>query len=246
MTKSILVKGATGKQGGTVIDDLLKYPADFIILVIRLTQEDVDDLSSIFVNAIKISSQPIRGIYIDRGGDTSFDNPIPVPYFTSKQKMKNYLVEKISTGQMNWIILRPAIFLDNYVPGFKGKVFFTAWKVALKNRPLQVVYVSDIGLFAEEAFESLGNYKGRSISITGDGLTFNEAAKIFKEKGKIIPATFGCVASLVLRSAKKNVSLMFKLIDRDGFGVNIQELKQLHPGPVDFRTNIRTQSGFFT
>ncbi|KAF7555918.1 hypothetical protein G7Z17_g1797 [Cylindrodendrum hubeiense] len=298
MSRTVLITGATGNQGGAVVTNLLQANADFTILAvtrnaaspaaqklsqrspkIKLVQGDLDNPATIFLNASNVVSGPIWGVYsvqgqtvenevkqgkalidesikngvkffvyssVDRGGDKSFDNPTPVPHFASKHQVEHHLVEKASDGSMGWTILRPAGFLDNYTPGFQAKVFFTAWKVALKSRPLQVIAVSDIGLFAAQAFMNPDQYNGRALSLAGDELTFDDAAKIFKQKtGQTIPTTFGFMGWFVLYMVK-DVGTMFKWMEDEGFGANLQELKMIQPRLVDFGTYIEKQSGFVT
>ena len=78
MTKVLLITGATGKQGGAVIDALLAHPSDFTILVvtrdtnsasaqkpatkspiIKLIQRNLDDIPAIFLAASKVTPSPI-------------------------------------------------------------------------------------------------------------------------------------------------------------------------------------------
>ncbi|KAI1129197.1 hypothetical protein F5Y10DRAFT_276899 [Nemania abortiva] len=181
---------------------------------------------------------------VDRGGDRSFDNRTPVPHFASKYDVEHYIVEKAPRGNMDWTFLRPTGFMDNYKPGYQAKIFFTAWKVAVKDKPFQLIAVSDIGYFAAQAFMDPQSYKGRAISLAGDELAFDEAARIFKQKtGQNIPITSGWVTSLML-FLLKGIGAMFKWMREEGFGANIQELKKVHPGLVDFGTYIEAQSGF--
>ncbi|KAI1423560.1 hypothetical protein F5Y12DRAFT_716185 [Xylaria sp. FL1777] len=83
MAKVILVTGATGKQGGAVIDALLgQKTEDFTILAvtrdvssstakrlrlishsIKLVQGDLDDVPSLFKEAQNMAGQPIWGVY---------------------------------------------------------------------------------------------------------------------------------------------------------------------------------------
>ncbi|RYP46287.1 hypothetical protein DL768_007479 [Monosporascus sp. mg162] len=306
MPRAILVTGATGKQGGAVVESLLRANAGFSILAvtrnpnspaaqrlsaqspdISLVQGDLDHPGTLFENAKKIASGPIWGVYsvqnpmakdqtvdkevqqgkalidqslkngvghfvyssVDRGGSESFNNPTPVPHFASKHKVEHYLVERTSTEKMSWTILRPAGFMDNYTnaSGFQAKIFFTAWKIEIdRDRRQQVVAVSDIGYFAAQAFVCPEKYKARAISLAGDELTFDEMARVFAQKtGQTVPTTFGIVASLILRSAK-DINAMFKWMNSEGFKANIEELKQEHPGLVDFGTYIEKQSGFVT
>ncbi|KAM5343612.1 hypothetical protein ACJ41O_012149 [Fusarium nematophilum] len=183
---------------------------------------------------------------VDRGGDTrSFENPTPVPHFASKHEIERHLLNQTASGAMGWTILRPTGFMDNYVPGFQGKVFLTAWKCAIgKDKPQQVVATSDIGLLAAEAFLQPGKFRGRAISIAGDEVTFDEAARIFERKtGHAIPTTYGIVSTLVLKSAK-DIGIMFKWFNEEGFGADTKQLRKEFPQLIDFGTYIETQSGF--
>lgn len=82
MSKPILVSGATGKQGGSIINALLNENADFEILAvtrnssstsaqklkqksskIKLVEGNLDDPETLFQNAQKESSQPIWGVF---------------------------------------------------------------------------------------------------------------------------------------------------------------------------------------
>lgn len=82
MSKPILVTGATGKQGGAVIDALLASPfsKDFTILgvtrnaesvsakklierSVKIVKGDLNDVEAIFKEAAKIISTPIWGVF---------------------------------------------------------------------------------------------------------------------------------------------------------------------------------------
>ncbi|KAI0430489.1 hypothetical protein F5Y09DRAFT_355996 [Xylaria sp. FL1042] len=83
MARTILVTGATGKQGGAVIDALLSQKAeDFTILAvtrdiskpgakrlsstsqsIKLIQGDLDEVPALFKEAQNVAGQPIWGVY---------------------------------------------------------------------------------------------------------------------------------------------------------------------------------------
>jgi uncharacterized protein YbjT (DUF2867 family) len=181
---------------------------------------------------------------VDRGGDQSFNNRTPVPHFASKYDIEHYLVEKAPLANMDWTFLRPTGFMDNYKPGFQAKIFLTCWKIAIKDKPLQLIAASDIGYFAAQAFMAPERYKGQAISLAGDELTFNQASKIFeKTTGQGIPLTFEIFASLVLFFLK-GIGLMFKWMQDEGFNANVQELRSSHPHLVKFETYLETQSGY--
>ena len=82
MSKAVLITGATGKQGGSVIDALLVAKADFEILAvtrdteslsatklaskspkIKLVQGNLDNPVELFENAKKATSLPIWGVF---------------------------------------------------------------------------------------------------------------------------------------------------------------------------------------
>ncbi|KAJ0123932.1 hypothetical protein J7T55_012404 [Diaporthe amygdali] len=183
---------------------------------------------------------------VDRGGEKkSFENPTPVPHFASKHKLEQYLLDKASGSSMDWTILRPTGFMDNYVPGSMAKVFFTAWKVAIdRDRPQQLIACADIGYFAAQALMYPEKYKGRAISLAGDELTFDQAAAVFKQKiGSDMPTTYGVVGSLTLW-ALKDVGTMFKWMNSEGFRANVQELRREYPGLTDFGTYLEKNSGY--
>lgn len=82
MSRALLITGATGKQGGSVINALLARNADFKILAvtrdaasasaqrlaakspkISIVQGNLDDTDSVFQNAKKVTPLPIWGVF---------------------------------------------------------------------------------------------------------------------------------------------------------------------------------------
>ena len=82
MSKAVLITGATGKQGGAVINALLEHDADFEILAltrdvnsagaqnlakkspkIRLLQGNLDRPDEIFQKAKEVTSLPVWGVF---------------------------------------------------------------------------------------------------------------------------------------------------------------------------------------
>jgi len=97
--KVLLITGATGKQGGAVIDALLKYyPDRFYILAvtrnalgpgakrllekssaIRIVEGDLDDVPHIFAEGRRIAGQPIWGVYsvqVSMGKDVTVEREV--------------------------------------------------------------------------------------------------------------------------------------------------------------------------
>ncbi|KAI1338229.1 NAD(P)-binding protein [Xylariaceae sp. FL0016] len=98
-TKAVLVTGATGKQGGSVINALLNQSSTkFSILAvtrdatsasaqrlaaksptIELVQGNLDDVSAIFKEAHKLCREPVWGVYsvqVSMGKDVTFESEV--------------------------------------------------------------------------------------------------------------------------------------------------------------------------
>ena len=97
MSKTILVTGATGKQGGSVIDALANNSSFTLLAVtrnassgsaeklqskannIKLVQGDMDDVPALFKSAQEVAKEPIWGVYsvqISQGKGVTHDGEI--------------------------------------------------------------------------------------------------------------------------------------------------------------------------
>lgn len=147
---------------------------------------------------------------------------------------------------MSWSILRPVAFMDNFNPDFFGKIFTTSWKVVIKDKPLQLVSVNDIGFFGAQAFLSPEIYKSKCLSLAGDELTFEEMGRVFKEKtGDDLPLTFEFLARILLWFMPDFREMLRWFHDR-GYGADIKALRNVHPGMKDFGRWLESESGFRT
>lgn len=81
MSKNILITGATGKQGGAVLNALLNNPAFTLLAVtrnasgasaeklrkkgnnVKVVQGNLDDVPHLFSNAAEVAGGPIYGVY---------------------------------------------------------------------------------------------------------------------------------------------------------------------------------------
>ncbi|PNP43546.1 hypothetical protein TGAMA5MH_04518 [Trichoderma gamsii] len=170
---------------------------------------------------------------VDRGGAKSIDNPTNVPHFVSKHHIEHHLIDN-AKDKMSWTILRPVAFMENFAPGFVGKVFTTMWREAIKSRPLQLISTDDIGAFAALSFMQPHQFSGQSISLAGDELTFAQVEEVFrKETGSPPPTTFGFIARLALRMSEE-MRTMFAFFEKEGYGADIKSLKDIHPELKNF------------
>ncbi|KAF1983284.1 NAD(P)-binding protein [Aulographum hederae CBS 113979] len=181
---------------------------------------------------------------VDRNGDRSLDNPTPIPHFISKHNIEHHLKDKTAGGEMEWTVLRPTAFMDNFVPGFQGKGFSTCWKVALKGKPLQLIAVSDIGRIAALCFLSPSTYKSQYISLAGADISWDEAAATFKQKfGGDMPLTFEFVGHAFLWAVAE-MGTMMKWFYDEGYGADIKKVKEMHPGLLGWGEWLERESGF--
>lgn len=176
---------------------------------------------------------------VDRGGPRSSDNATDIPHFVSKHHVEKHLISESKVQGMNWTILRPAAFMENFDGGFVGKVFATSWKMVVK-RPLQLIATDDIGFFGAKAFMEPETYTGQAISLAGDELKYDEMVAIFKKKtGSAPPMTFNILARLVLWISKE-MGTMFAFFEREGYGADVKELRKTHPGLQSLSTWLET------
>lgn len=176
---------------------------------------------------------------VDRGGSRSSDNATDIPHFVSKHHVERHLISESKVHGMNWTILRPVAFMENFDGGFVGKIFATSWKLVVK-RPLQLIATDDIGFFGAKAFMEPETYSGQAISLAGDELKCEEMVDIFKRKtGSATPLTFNFLARFVLWLSKE-MGTMFAFFEREGYGADLKELKQTHPGLQNLSTWLET------
>jgi len=185
---------------------------------------------------------------VDRNGDKSYDNPTPIPHFISKHNVEHHLLEQTEGGKkMSFTVLRPVAFFDNLTDNFIGKAFSSAWKVAVREKPLQLVAVSDIGWFAAQAFVNSDQpeYKNEFVSLAGDSLAWADAAKIFRGKaGKRMPTTWDAVAKGIMWAAWNEFGVMMHWFFDEGYGADIERLRKMKPDLLDFGSWLEKESQF--
>ncbi|KAJ6190088.1 Peptidase C12 ubiquitin carboxyl-terminal hydrolase 1 [Penicillium mononematosum] len=183
---------------------------------------------------------------VDRGGEKSDRNPTAIPHFIFKHEIEKHLIEKTKGTDMQWTILRPAAFFENFTPDYFGKVFTTAWQMTLKGKPLQLIATSDIGFFAAAAFMDPEESKNHAFSLAGDELTFQQMSDIFKDlTGKDVPTTFRIPVWLMM-AAVKDLGVMFKWFRDEGYGADIPALKKSNPSLKTFGDWLKEDSQFET
>jgi uncharacterized protein YbjT (DUF2867 family) len=305
MTRTILVTGATGKQGGSVVDALLsRFPSEFSILAVtrnaqsssalrlsnkspsvKLLEGNLDDVPKLFNAAKRAASGPIWGVYsvqaavtkdttfdgevrqgkalidesikagvghfvyssVERGGnERSWHNPTPIPHFKSKHLIEHHLRDSTASGKstMGWTILRPVIFMDNMTPDFQSKVFMTSLRDTMKDKRLQWIATSDIGILAAEAFHSPERYNKQAIGLAGDELSFEELDRKFRNAtGSGVGTTFRILGK-ALKAGVKEVAVMLDWFKVEGYRADIEFVKTIHPQVKNVQAWIKEDSTF--
>lgn len=186
---------------------------------------------------------------VDRGGnERSWSNPTPIPHFKSKHQIEHYLRDSIESKKsaMGWTILRPVIFLDNITPDFQSKVFMTSLRNTMKDKPLQWIATSDIGVFAAEAFADPDRFNKQAIGLAGEELTFEELDHRFRSvTGTGVGTTVGLLGK-ALKAGVKEVGVMLDWFKEEGYNVDMQLARSIHPHIKDVRAWLKQDSAFVT
>ncbi|RBQ93724.1 hypothetical protein VDGD_07348 [Verticillium dahliae] len=181
---------------------------------------------------------------VDRHGDRSATNPTDVPHFIHKHAIEKHLMARAAGTPMAWTILRPVAFMENLTDDFFGRVFPPAWRRGAGGARLQLVAVSDIGVFAARAFAQPEAWAGRAVSLAGANPTLDEFAAIFKRStGRDLPYANGILVSIILW-LMKDFGSMFRWFADEGYDADIEALRKIHPGLKDVQTWLETESDF--
>jgi uncharacterized protein YbjT (DUF2867 family) len=161
-----------------------------------------------------------------------------IPHFESKRRVEEY----IRQTEPPHTILRPAWFMEN----FESPMLFPAIQRGVLSMPLapdtrlQMVSLADLGEFAAEAFIKPKPLLGEEIDLAGDELTLEEIADAVSEvQGR--PLRYKAVPAGRVRSAVgRDFALMYRWIEEQGFGVDIEALRERWEIPLtSFRDYLR-------
>jgi hypothetical protein len=184
---------------------------------------------------------------VDRGGPkVSDENETDVPHFASKARIEKHLISKIAAQKgekTRYTILRTVAFYENLTPNFLGRAFATFWQKQ-GSTPLYFISTTDIGVFAADAFTKPHEYEDKTISIGSQAMTFEQGSKIFKEVvGTDVPITFGFVGAMI-KWLVTDLGKMFDWLKKTPCVIDEVDMKDRNPSMMDFRTWLKTQSGF--
>jgi uncharacterized protein YbjT (DUF2867 family) len=99
---------------------------------------------------------------------------------------------------------------------------------------LQMVAVDDIGAFITMAFEHTGHWQNRVMEIAGDERSMSELSETFSRvTGKDVKYVQTPWDEFE-RQAGKEIAMMFQWFERDGYHVDITDVRRERPGLQSF------------
>jgi hypothetical protein len=124
--------------------------------------------------------------------------------------------------------------MDNLAPGFPTKVFVTALRNWLGNKPMQWIATKDIGVFAAKAFTNPREWDRRAVGLAGDELNFDQMNRMFKSvTSSPAPVTYSVFGS-ALTFMVPELRAMISWFSTGGYHANIKLRRIDHPGMMSF------------
>lgn len=235
----------------TIVEGDIREPDSFLsphaeissIFLVTIPPNDEEQAIPLIDAAIARGTPYVVFSSVDRGGnEVSWDNLTTVPHFAAKHRIELYLRKATANTQTRWAILRPAGFMDNYAPGFFGKMMAGLWATMPAGRKMQLVSVRDIGNLAAKALVDPERWAGKAVGLAGDDLSFEEANTIFKRNvGYEMPQIWN-VAGRGIRWAVDDAGRSMDWFEKVGFGVDIVALRKDGHDMQDFEGWLRANS----
>ena len=186
----------------------------------------------------------------DRGGQEVSDRePTYIPHFSSKYNIEKDIIEKAASSKQGttWTFLRPVAFMENLTNDFLGKGFIAMWKLNGADEKMQMISTTDVGKVGAEAILNFDTdeFRNTAISLAGDNLSPNQAAKIFEvTTGTPLPSTYSFVGKGLRWGLKEQLGLMFDWIRDVGFGADVEGNRKRYPFMQDFGTWVNRESAW--
>jgi uncharacterized protein YbjT (DUF2867 family) len=246
--RTLLITGATGKQGGATIRSL--NGSDFRLRAmtrkphgepardlknrgIEVVEGDLDDEESLTraldgvwgVYAVQNTweARLARAAGVEHyvyASVGSAHRQTGIPHFENKARVE----ETVRTsGFPSHVIIRPVFFMENLMtPWFlNGDTIYAAMK---PSTVLQMIAVDDIGKYGARAFTD-SKLNGRELDIAGDAATMPEAARTLSEAlGRTI--TFVEVPIAEVRKNSEDTAIMLEWFGDVGYNADIPGLER--------------------
>ncbi|KAJ7235610.1 nucleoside-diphosphate-sugar epimerase family protein [Mycena haematopus] len=175
-------------------------------------------------------------------------NRTNVPHFDTKRIGEEYL--KSAHPTLPTTVLRPVTFMDQLTLGDPASAVSRLTKIMFlcqlnPTTRLQFVAASDVGAVAALALTHPEVYVGRAVDVAGDALTPHDLEAGWREvfDVEMRPAMVGGSAlSWIVRTASKDLRLMFKFFNEVGYNADIAAAREMYPEMKDWKTFLRTEA----
>lgn len=160
-----------------------------------------------------------------------------IVHFDSKGKIEEHL----KNSGLNYTILRPVFFMENWQTMFGEPI--ARGEITLPLSPgtkLQMVAVDDIGAFASLAFEHSGKWRNRTFSIAGDELSMTEIAQAFSRITSHEVRYTQTPWEQFEKQAGHELTLMYRWFETSGYDVDIDEVRREYPHTMRFNNWLET------
>jgi len=264
LKKTVLVLGATGRQGGATARHLLtkgwrvrafardpKKPAAQSLheagaLVI---QGDYDDRAS-----LEAAMQGVYGVFsmqasVDevRQGKQIADvaRAASIQHFVYSSVQSAEDLARVGGDANKWEIEQYILALGLPATILRPCLFMDDLlgpRYGVPSGTFAIAFQPDvaIGLIAALAFEHPDEYLGKTIEIAGDALTLPQvAAAISRATGRSIP--YAQIPVETVRQQNAKVARAFDFLNEVGYTTDIAALRKQHPGLMDFETWLKKE-----
>ncbi|MFD4927123.1 NmrA/HSCARG family protein [Streptomyces goshikiensis] len=155
------------------------------------------------------------------------DRPGQVRHFASKGEVERHIM----TLGLPATILRPTFFITNFEhlgpQWVDGELTLTM--ALAPDTKLQMITPGDIGSIAADAFDTPGDYLGRTVEIAADELTGPQLAEAFA-RAAARPVHFTSQPIEQVRAHSEELAAMFDWFNTVGFKADLATLRAQHPG----------------
>ncbi|MGP3964065.1 NmrA/HSCARG family protein [Nonomuraea sp. 3N208] len=262
----ILATGATGNQGGAVVDALLGEPGRWRVRALSrdpssaaaraLAARGVEVVAGDMADAgsLRRALTGVHGVFSVQNSRTAglegevrqgvtlidaaqaagvahfvytsvggAERVRGIPHFDTKWEIEQHLL----AADLPATVLRPTTFTDVFTMRGAGIGLGMMAAALGPAKPLQMIAVRDIGVFARLAFEQPDAFAGQALELAGDELTVPRIAATLKAAGR--PGRYPRLPRLVLRAMGKEARMLF-WFGESGYRADIPALRTLHPG----------------
>lgn len=156
----------------------------------------------------------------------SADEETGIPHFESKIKVEEHL----RSSGLQYTILRPVFFMENWRRGFGASIRNGQIQQPLNPAAkLQMIAVGDIGAFAVLAFEHPSEWKNRIFSLAGDELSMQQIADAFSRVTARDVKYVQVSWDQFEKNMGRELTVMYHWFEEKGFHFNIEEVRREYP-----------------